>query len=176
MIIVMDYFYTLLGLVLALVAWMNLRDAGNPKRYSTALFWGLYAALYLAGQWMPHTVAGGLMVVMALIAGFGGVSHGKPAVLGEGERRTSAARLGHTRFIPALLIPIVTIVGSTLLQDVQIDGRYLLDKKNVTLVSLGCGALIAVAAACWLTRSTPMQSSRLRPCLRSMSCVRSCWA
>jgi uncharacterized membrane protein len=160
MIIVMDYFYYLLGIVLALVAWMNLRDATNPKRYSTAIFWGLYAALYLAGDWMPPVVAGGVMVVMALIAGFGGVGHGQPSVLGEGERRTSAARLGHTLFIPALLIPLVTMVGALLLKDVQIDGRFLLDQKHLTLASLGCGALIAVAAACWLTRSTPVQSVR----------------
>jgi uncharacterized membrane protein len=32
--------------------------------------------------------------------------------------------------------------------------------ENLTLVSLGCGSLFAVATACWLTRSTPMQAMR----------------
>jgi uncharacterized membrane protein len=58
------------------------------------------------------------------------------------------------------LIPAVTMIGSILLKDVQIDGRYLLDQKHLTLASLGCGALAAVAVACWLTRSTPVQAVR----------------
>jgi uncharacterized membrane protein len=52
------------------------------------------------------------------------------------------------------------MIGSTLLKDVKIDGAFLLDPKNLTLASLGCGSIIAVAAACWLTRSTPMQAMR----------------
>ena len=165
MILKLDYFYYVLGLILLMVALMALRDRHNPKRYSSALFWALYAVIYLAGEWLPPVAAGVLMVAMALIAGFGGVALGRYGDRSEAERRSSAQRLGHKLLIPALLIPITTVIGSTLFKDVKWDGLFLLDPKNLTLVSLGCGSLFAVATACWLTRSTPVKaaSSAVRP-------------
>lgn len=160
MIVSLDHFYVLVGLLLAVTAFMTARDKGNPRRWSTALFWALYALVYLAGERMPPAAAGVLMIAMALIAGFGGVGHGKHPTLPEQERRSSAARLGHKLIIPALVIPLVTIIGSTLLKNVKLDGLFLLDPKNLTLVSLGCGAVLALAAACLLTRATPVQGVR----------------
>lgn len=160
MIIRLDYFYYVLGAMLLAIAVMTLRDRHNPKRYSSALFWGLYALVYLAGEELPPMAAGALMVVMALIAGFGGVALGRHGERTPQERQSSAARLGHKLLLPALAIPFVTMIGSTLLKDVQFDGRFLLDQKNLTLASLGCGSLIAVAIACALTRATPVQALR----------------
>ena len=160
MIIRLDYFYYVLGAMLLAIAVMTLRDRHNPKRYSSALFWGLYAVVYLAGEELPPMAAGALMVAMALIAGFGGVALGRHGERSPQERQSSAARLGHKLLLPALAIPFVTMIGSTLLKDVQFDGRFLLDQKNLTLASLGCGSLIAVAIACVLTRATPVQALR----------------
>jgi uncharacterized membrane protein len=139
---------------------MNLADRSNPRRHTSALFWGLYALLYVAGERMPAAAVGALMILMALLAGFGWVHGGRPALLPEEERRASAARLGNRLFIPALLLPIVTVVGSTLLKDVQVGGLPLLEPRHLTLVSLGCGALVALFAACWMTRATPLQGVR----------------
>jgi uncharacterized membrane protein len=160
MIVALGHIYLVLGAMLVLIALMSLFDASNPKRYSTFLFWALYAALYLGGDAMAPAFAGALMIVMALIAGFGGVGRGAVQALPDGERRSSAQRLGHRLLLPALVIPVVTMLGSTLLKDVTFDGRFLLDPKNLTLVSLGCGALLALGAASWLTRSTPLQGVR----------------
>jgi uncharacterized membrane protein len=160
MIVTLDYFYYVLGAMLLVVAYMALRDQHNPKRYSSALFWGLYAVIYLAGEQLPPVAAGVLMVVMALIAGFGGVALGRYGDRSEQERRSSAQRLGNKLLIPALLIPLTTVIGSMLFKDVKWDGLFLLDPKNLTLVSLGIGSLFAVATACWLTRSTPVQAMR----------------
>jgi uncharacterized membrane protein len=150
----------LAGVLLGAVSFMSLRDASNPKRLSTAAFWGMYALIYLLGERIAPLVAGLMMISMALIAGFGGVGMGRHKVLPEGERRVSAARLGHKLLIPALAVPVVTIIGSTLLKDVKIDGLFVLDPKNLTLAALGCGAVIALALAAWLTRSTPVQGVR----------------
>jgi uncharacterized membrane protein len=160
MILTLNHLYLVLGVMLAMIAVMSLRDRHNPKRYSTALFWALYALVYLAGDYLAPSVAGLVMVLMALIAGFKGVSFGKHDGLPEPERRASAQRLGHKLFIPALVIPAVTMFGSTMLVDVKLGGLFLLEPKHITLVSLGCGALLALGAACWLTRSTPMQGMR----------------
>jgi len=158
--ITLDHFYVLVGLLFAFVAVMNLRDASNPRRHSTALFWGLYALLYLAGERLPPSVAGALMIAMALVAGFKGVSAGKARTLPETERRASSERLGNRLFIPALLLPVVTLLCATVFKDIEIGGMLVLDDKHQTLVSLGCASVIAMAAACWLTRSTPRQGMR----------------
>lgn len=160
MIIKLDFFFYVLGAMLLLVALMALTDKHNPKRYSSALFWALYALAYLGGDQLPPVVSGMLVVVMALIAGFGGVTLGRYGERTAEERKSSAQRLGHRLLIPALIIPLTTMIGSTLLKDVHLGGLLLLDPKNTTLVSLGCGALFAVAAACWMTRSTPVQAMR----------------
>jgi uncharacterized membrane protein len=160
MILKLDYFYYVLGLMLLAVAVMALRDRHNPRRHTSALFWALYAVVYLAGEQLPPVAAGLLMVVMALIAGFGGVTLGRYGDRSPEQRRDSARRLGHRLLIPALLIPLTTVIGSTLFKEVRFDGLFLIDPKNATLVSLGVGSLFAVAIACWLTRSTPLQAMR----------------
>jgi uncharacterized membrane protein len=160
MILALDDFYILVGLLFAATAIMNLRDRSNPRRYTSALFWGLYALLYLAGSRMPPAATGLLMVAMALVAGAGLVKGGKAVLPPEEGRRASAARLGHKLLVPALAIPVVTMIGSTLLKDVRIDATPLLDPKNLTLVSMGCGSIAALALACWLTRATPLQGVR----------------
>ncbi|MFK3738126.1 DUF979 domain-containing protein [Massilia sp. TN1-12] len=160
MIVSIDHFYVLVGLLFAAVAVMNLRDRANPRRFSTALFWGMYALLYLAGERLPAAAAGALMIAMALVAGCGLVRPGRAAVPPEDERLASSARLGGRLLLPALAIPVVTVIGSTLLKDATVDLRPLLDPKNLTLVSMGCGAVAALALACVVTRATPWQGVR----------------
>jgi uncharacterized membrane protein len=155
-----DFFYLLVGLLFAATAVMNLRDQTNPRRHATALFWGLYALVYLAGERLPPLAAGVLMVAMALLAGFALVKPGKLQAVPEEARRASAARLGHKLLLPALAIPVVTMIGSTLLKDLTFDLRPLLDPKNLTLVSMGCGAMVALALACRITRASPLQGVR----------------
>ena len=160
MIISIDYLYWLAGLVLAITALMTFADRGHPRRLSTGLFWALYALVFLIGDKLPPAIVGIGAVVMALIAGFGGVGHGKHGTLPEAERRASAKRLGNKLFIPALLIPLVTVIGTLLFKDVKVAGLALLDPKNVTFVSLGIGCLVALGVACWLTRDTVVQGVR----------------
>ncbi|GGB89360.1 DUF979 domain-containing protein [Pseudoduganella buxea] len=160
MILQLEHFYYVVGAILAIVAWMSATDRTNPRRWSTALFWGLYALIYLAGEALPAALAGAVVVAMALLAGFGGVRSGRPDVLSDSERRASAARLRHKLFLPALAIPIVTVLASTLLKDVKVGALFLIDPKQATLVGLGCASIVAAALACRLTRSTPVQAMR----------------
>jgi uncharacterized membrane protein len=160
MIVSIEHFYVLVGLLFAAVAVMNLRDRANPRRFTTALFWGLYALLYLAGERMPAALAGALMIAMALVAGCGLVRPGRAGLPPDEERRASSVRLGGRLLLPALAIPVVTVIGATLLKDVTVDLRPLLDPKSLTLVSMGCGAIAALALACRVTRATPWQGVR----------------
>jgi len=158
MLVKLDYMMWIAGLVLAAVAFLSLRDATNPKRWTSGLFWGVYAVIYLVGDRLPPVVVGVLVVVMALLAGSGGVGIGKYLPLSSAERLASAARLGNRLFLPILSISLVAIVGSMLMKDVKIGGAFVLDQKNLTLVSACIGDLIALGGGLWLTRDRPRQS------------------
>ena len=160
MIISIQYLYWLAGVLLLITAGMILLDRSHPKRWSSALFWLLFAVPFLVGERLPSVVIGVGVVVMALIAGLGGVGRGQHAELHDKASRASAGRLGHKLFIPALAIPLTTVIGSVLLKHTEIGGVPLLDPKNTTFVSLGIGCLIALGLACWLTRDTPVQALR----------------
>ena len=160
MIISIQYLYWLAGVILAITAFMTVTDKSNPKRWSTGLFWGLFAVAFLVGERLPPAIVGVGVLAMALIAGFGGVGFGKHEELPDKARSASASRLGNKLFIPALAIPLVTVFGAMVLKDIKFGDVALLDPANSTFVSLGLGCLIALALACWLTRDTPVQAMR----------------
>lgn len=160
MILNVTYLYYLVGFVLAVTAVMTVRDASNPKRYTSALFWGIYALIFLVGDRLPVRVVGGAAVIMALVAGFGGVGFGKHGGRKPEDYVASAKRLGNKLFVPALMIPVITMLGTVFSKQLSIAGVPLLDPKNVTFVALGVGCVISLAVACWLTRETPVQGMR----------------
>ncbi|WP_341963757.1 DUF979 domain-containing protein [Pseudomonas sp. RC10] len=160
MILSIQYLYWLAGVILAITAFMTVTDRSNPKRWTTGLFWGLFAIAFLIGDRLPPVWVGVGVVVMALIAGFGGVGFGQHDNLPDKARRESAGRLKNKLFIPALAIPLVTVIGAVVLKNVKFGDLYLLDPANSTFVSLGIGSLVALALACWLTRDTPVQAMR----------------
>lgn len=160
MIISIQYLYWLAGVILAITAFMTATDRTNPKRWSTGLFWGLFAIAFLVGEKLPPVWVGVGVIVMAVIAGFGGVGFGQHENLNDRARRESAGRLKNKLFIPALAIPLVTVIGAVLLKNVKFGDVFLLDPANSTFVSLGIGSLVALALACWLTRDTPVQAMR----------------
>ncbi|MEX6677869.1 DUF979 domain-containing protein [Pseudomonas sp. W2Oct36] len=160
MIISIQYLYWLAGVILAITAFMTATDRTNPKRWTTGLFWGLFAIAFLVGEKLPPVWVGVGVIVMAVIAGFGGVGFGQHENLNDRARRESAGRLKNKLFIPALAIPLVTVIGAVLLKNIKFGDVFLLDPANSTFVSLGIGSLLALALACWLTRDTPVQAMR----------------
>ena len=152
--------YYLAGFVMACAAIFNLLDASNPKRWTTGTFWGVFAIMFVFGDKMPPEVVGAGVILLALIVVGKGVGGGKPQMRSEAQNQESALRLGNKLFMPALAIPIVTVVGSVLLKDFKIGGDYLIDPKNATLVSLAIGCIVGLFLACWLTRETPVQGLR----------------
>ena len=160
MIISIEYFYWLAGVLLLITAGMIVSDRTHPKRWTSGLFWALFALVFLIGDRLSPFVVGVGVLVMAGIAGIGGVGRGAHAELHIKAARASAGRLGHKLFIPALSIPLVTVIGSILLKNTQIGGVPLLDPKNTTFVSLGIGCMVALVLACILTRDTPLQGLR----------------
>ncbi|QKV53440.1 DUF979 domain-containing protein [Comamonas antarctica] len=160
MILSIQHLYYLVGIILAITALMTLADKGHTRRYTSAAFWGLYSLVFLVGERLPPEWVGVGVIVMALIAGFGGVGFGKHKPRTDAQYFASAKRLGNKLFVPTLAIPAVTVIGTVLLHNVKIGDALLLDPKNTTLVSLGLGCIVALGLACWLTRETPVQGMR----------------
>ncbi|MDH5834046.1 DUF979 domain-containing protein [Luteimonas kalidii] len=163
--ITLQMIYWLAGIYLLAVAALGLRDRHNPRRHATALFWGLLGLMFLAADRLAPVVVGVVVVVLACLAGFGGLGRGRYDEPSDEAKRIEATRLGNRLFWPALLIPGVCVLLAVVLKDVAFGGVYLLGREQTTLVALGIACVVAAVAACRLTRQTPWsaveQSRRL---------------
>ncbi|WP_414440378.1 DUF979 domain-containing protein [Burkholderia sp. 22PA0099] len=157
MIVSLNVFFWLLGILLIVIGGVIVSDRAHPKRFLAGAFWIVYGIVFLAGDKLPADVVGVLVVAMALVAGFGGVVGGKPKVPSDEARRDSALRLGNRLFLPALTIPLVTVIGTLLAPHLVFGGTALIDPKNATLASFGIGCVVAFAFACAMTRDRPQQ-------------------
>ena len=160
--------YYLIGFVVMLLVVMTLRDRANPKRYTTALFWFLFGGIFLFGDLMvqelgkslAYRIIGGAVIVIALLAGFGLVGKGHYKMSTEEERVASSNRLKNWLFLPALMIPVVTVIGTLFLKGVSTGGVYLLDQKQLTLAALCVACVAAILTGWWLTKGTPLHAVR----------------
>ncbi len=153
--ITLEPIYVVAGLMLAAFAVLGLRDASNPRRAINAAFWGLLAISFLFGSELSD-LANGVLVVGLVILGAIGLGRGVPVTTTAEERRTSATRRGNLLFVPALIVPAIALFGSLFLKDGRIGGFLLLDPGHVTLISLGIGAMVALAVAMVWLRPAPL--------------------
>ncbi|QGZ55847.1 DUF979 domain-containing protein [Paraburkholderia acidiphila] len=160
MTLTLNWLFWLLGIVLLVVGGMIVMDREHPRRFTAGGFWLLYALIFLVGDLLPAEVVGVLVLAMALIAGLGGVTAAKPKVLALETRIASAKRLGNKLFVPALTIPVITVVITLAASHLVFGGTPLFDPKNVTLIGFGIGCVIALAIACIITRDTVGQSMK----------------
>ena len=155
--------YVIGGVFFAAMALLGAFDRENPKRWGNLAFWGLLAVSFLFGSYIGDLANGVLVLALAGLAGCGALGQGKPATTTPEERRESAARLGARLFIPALVIPAVTLIGTFAfkgwelvgLAPLAINGTALVDPKQATLVALILGILIGLVIAVIMIRPRP---------------------
>ena len=176
MIVKQEMLYWLAGTTLLIIAVMSWRDNHNPRRVTTGLFWGIYGLLFFIGDWTYQLIGDrrlvnisvGIAVVgMALLAGCGGVRLGHYSQRTVQQREASAKRLASRLFIPALAIPLVTVIGVVFFtfsppiqQQVFGTGNH---ATLITLFSMAVGTLIALVMAWFITGeriSQPLQEAR----------------
>lgn len=120
--------------------------------WRSALFWGCFGLLVIAGSHLPDLVSGALVIVLAVLGAMGL----KPKAVTTTDAQTrerSAAKLGNRLFLPALVIPAVTLAGTFIL-----PALHLADPKQVTLIALAAGALIALVLALVMLRVSPLRA------------------
>ena len=151
--------YALAGLVFGACALATLADRQHPRRWAGAAFWGLIALEFLAGDQLGDMGNGLIVLALVALALAGAPGKGKPATSSPDALEAPARRHGNRLFLPALIVPGVALAGTFLLPRLG----TLVDPKQVTLVSLGLGALLAVAVLmAWQRPPTaaPVQEGR----------------
>ena len=162
----LEWAYAALALLLG-TAWLNLRQ----RHWAQAAFWTVIAILFASGNWVlraqqagdakPAQIAGVGVLALALLA---------PAMRRIDAvdapprlRQLRAGVIGHRLFVPALLIPGVTLLIALFGADLRWHGATLFAASQQTLIGLGVASLIALLAAWRLTRapaSAVLQESR----------------
>jgi uncharacterized membrane protein len=161
-----EYVYWLCGVVVLAAGVFDVR----ARRYASAAFWTILATAFFggdmieaaaaAGDALPAQVAGAGVIAMGLIAGSGALKRHATVEGDFAGRRASAERLRNRLFLPALAIPLVTLV-LVLLTPYLVGTRLnLFDARQATLVMLGVACVIAACAAMLLTRATPVAALR----------------
>jgi uncharacterized membrane protein len=148
----LEHIYWLTGAMMAGVAIVNATDSSNPRRINNTAFWGIYAVTFLAGSYIPDFANGLLLIAMVLAASVRGLGQGKGEANSRADREASASRWGNKLFIPALTIPVVTVLGNVFLKRITINGLALVDVKQVTVISLAIATLVALAIGMMMLR------------------------
>jgi uncharacterized membrane protein len=129
------------------IAALALRDRSAPKRFGNAAFWGLLAVSFLFGSVIGDVANGLLVLALVLLAGTGALGRSSPQTTSPREREIRAKTHGSSIFVPALLIPAVAITGSLTLGSISIGGAHLVERSQVTLISLVIGFVAALIVA-----------------------------
>ncbi|HEX6747183.1 MAG TPA: DUF979 domain-containing protein [Longimicrobium sp.] len=161
--VTLEFIYVLMGILLTGITIVSVRDRTNPRRLKNTAFWGIYAATFLFGSYLPHVVSGVMVIAMALVAGIGGLGKGAPDTTTPAERVESARKWGNRLYIPALLVPALALLGTLTLKKATWHGTPLVDPKQVTVISLGIATLVALAVAVAMLRPravTPVREAR----------------
>ncbi len=158
-----EYAYWLCGLLLAICAVVDAR----ARRPLHTAFWGILAAVFLGGDAFEAMYAasdkladecvGVAVIVLALLAGSGKLK--RRAFDDESStRKSSADRLGNTLFLPALLIPIGTLLLALTQPWLHVGDMAMFDARQATLTALAVACVLALLAAMWLTRAGPVDA------------------
>ncbi|HEU4732792.1 MAG TPA: DUF979 domain-containing protein [Kofleriaceae bacterium] len=155
------HIFYLIGVLLVGSAVINALE----RRWTVAAFWAIVAIPFVAGdqilaaakagtRWPAQAMGLGVVAIAVLASlhrGSAPLDQSDPAT-----REASAARLRNRLFVPALAIPILT--GALVL-----DARYLhsiatrwIEPTQLTLISLGVAATLALIMALVLTRGRPV--------------------
>ena len=150
--------YAFAGLVFAGFAVLSGRDRTNPRRFGNAAFWGLMALSFLAGDRLGDLGNGCLALALALLAATGQLGRGSGTTTTAETRGVLAAKYGNNLFAAALIVPATALVGT-----LAFARTRLVDPKQVTLVALGLGVVVALAVCYrWLRPSllAPLEEGR----------------
>jgi len=141
----LEYVYQATGLLLIAFAVQTFIDKSNKKRIGTGLFWLIYGLSFSLGKVLPDWFVGIMVLSLTLIAACGLMGSGSYGYSTEKFRMASAKKLKNTMFLPAIIIPVVTILWAK-------------TTGTSALIGLGISALLALIVALIITKGKAQQS------------------
>lgn len=141
----LEYLYQAIGLLLIIFAIQTFMDKKNSKRIGTALFWFLYGLSFSLGPIIPDWITGLMVVILTLIAAIGLLGTGSYNEASNEFAREQANSLKNKLFIPAILVPVITLLWTI------ITGKS-------ALIGLGISAFVSLIVAIALTKTSVKQS------------------
>ncbi|QJA07723.1 DUF979 domain-containing protein [Romboutsia sp. CE17] len=106
----LQIFYMMIGLYMGVTMVFTLKDKNHKTRIGTAVFWGILSAIFMFGDYIPSSIVGLLVVVIALLSATKQINIGTLKQLDETFANLKAEKLGLKIFIPSLSIAIIAML------------------------------------------------------------------
>lgn len=142
--ILLEVFYSLIGLYMASTMIFTLKDKNHKTRIGTALFWGIVSAIFIFGKVIPPVIVGALIIVIACLSATKQINIGTLKQLDNTFTQLKAEKLGLKIFVPSLAIAIFAMLIATF---TPLSGT----------VAIGLSSTIALILTFALTKAKPIE-------------------
>lgn len=142
--ILLEVFYMMLGLYMAITMIFTLKDKNHKTRIGTAAFWGILAVVFMVGKFIPSTIVGILVVIIAILSATKQINIGTLKQLDETFSNLKAEKLGLKIFIPSLAIALIAMLISSF---TDFPGT----------VAIGISSVITIALTFIITKAKPIE-------------------
>jgi uncharacterized membrane protein len=159
----LEHLYWLVGAMFAAFALLSLFDRTSKKAWGNAAFWGLMAASLIGGSYFGDFVNGLIVLGLVGLAGLGFTGRSQPKTTSRAERKAFADLRGNWLFMPALIVPLVVLVGTLAFYLTPFGEMNLFTPRRETYFFLAAGVLVALLVAqVWLRPPllAPLQEGR----------------
>lgn len=142
--VLLDIFYIMIGLFMGITMVFTLKDKNHKTRIGTAFFWGILATVFILGNYIPSTIVGILVVVIAILSATKQINMGTFKQLDETFSNLKAEKLGLKIFIPSLSIAVIAMLVATF---TSFPGT----------VAIGISSVIALVLTFIITKASPKE-------------------
>ncbi|MGM9922973.1 MAG: DUF979 domain-containing protein [Bacillus sp. (in: firmicutes)] len=142
--VLLEIFYIIIGLYMGITMVFTLKDKNHKTRIGTALFWGILVVIFMFGNYIPSTIVGLLVIVIAILSATKQINIGTFKQLDETFTTLKAEKLGLKIFIPSLSIALVAMLVASF---TDFPGT----------VAIGISAICALAILFVITKATPKE-------------------
>ncbi len=153
----LDLLYYLVGLLFLTFGFLSFFNRAKTlrARISGGVFWTSYSCTFLLVNIVSHFIMGCIVILLALIAGFNWLKPAEVEITQDEKMYEikQASIYKNKLFIPALLVPLITLIGTFLFPYIA-----LFESKNTTLIALVMGILIAFIVSCLMFKASPIRA------------------
>lgn len=153
----LDLLYIITGLMFVIFGLLNFKNPYKniSNKIASGIFWISYGITFLFANLLPSFITGLMVIILALIAL---TNIMQPAQNPNQEKETlfeieSAKKYGNKLFIPALFVPLITLVGTFLAPYIPFIGN-----KNQTLIALVFAILVSFCIAIYMFKASPIKA------------------